>query len=57
MMVLCFTALTAALYLLQGDRRRLALSVFVIGLALSVGLFLFDVYNPTEGFRMPWLQG
>ncbi|WP_336491710.1 hypothetical protein [Methylobacterium nigriterrae] len=56
MMVLCFTALTLALCLLQADRRGLALTAFAVGLALSVWLFLFDVYNPSEGFRMPWLQ-
>ncbi len=55
-MVLCFTALTLALCLLQADRRGLALTAFAVGLALSVWLFLFDVYNPSEGFRMPWLQ-
>jgi hypothetical protein len=25
-------------------------------LALSIGLFLFEIYSPEYGFRMPWLQ-
>jgi hypothetical protein len=25
-------------------------------LALSTGLFLFEIYSPEYGFHMPWLQ-
>lgn len=25
-------------------------------LSLSMGLFLFEIYSPDYGFRMPWLQ-
>jgi hypothetical protein len=28
----------------------------LVCLALSIGLFLFEIYNPEYGFRMPWLQ-
>jgi hypothetical protein len=25
-------------------------------LTLSIGLFLFEIYSPETGFRMPWIQ-
>jgi hypothetical protein len=25
-------------------------------MALSIGLFLFEIYSPEVGFGMPWLQ-
>jgi hypothetical protein len=28
----------------------------LVCLALSIGLFLFEIYSPEYGFRMPWLQ-
>jgi hypothetical protein len=45
-------ALLAACY---GPRWSAVLSV-VACLALSIGLFLFEIYSPEYGFRMPWLQ-
>ncbi len=35
---------------------RLAVIVLLACLALSTGLFLFEIYNPDYVFRMPWLQ-
>jgi hypothetical protein len=35
---------------------RLAISCLVLAFALSVGLFLWEVYSPEYGLRMPWLQ-
>jgi hypothetical protein len=49
---LSFTLLSAYL----GRRRCAALSALAC-LGLSIGLFLFEVYSPEYGFRMPWLQG
>jgi len=37
-------------------RRSLAIALFVACSALSVGLFLFEIYSPEYGFRMPWIQ-
>lgn len=37
-------------------RRSLAIALFAACLALSVGLFLFEIYSPEYGFRMPWIQ-
>ena len=36
--------------------RSLAVALFVLCLALSIGLFLFEIYSPEYGFRMPWIQ-
>ena len=36
--------------------RRLAVSSLLLSLALCIGLFLWEVYSPDYGFRMPWLQ-
>jgi hypothetical protein len=57
MMVLCFSAMTLALAALQGGRRGAAVAAFALGLALSAGLFLYEIDSPTDGFRMPWLRG
>jgi hypothetical protein len=57
MMAAIFAAVTAALVLNQGGRDRLALAALLGGLALMVWLFLFEIYSPEYGFRMPWLQG
>jgi hypothetical protein len=45
-------ALLAACF---GPRWSAVLSVLAC-LALSIGLFLFEIYSPEYGFRMPWLQ-
>ncbi|MDQ3446602.1 MAG: DUF5993 family protein [Pseudomonadota bacterium] len=37
-------------------RRSLAVALLVLCLALSIGLFLFEIYSPEYGFRMPWIQ-
>jgi hypothetical protein len=36
--------------------RRLAVSCLFLSLTLCVGLFLWEIYSPDYGFRMPWLQ-
>ena len=56
-MVLCFTTMSLALASLRFGPRWLALAAFVVGLALSAGLFLFEIQSADDGFRMPWLQG
>jgi hypothetical protein len=45
-------ALLAGCY---GPRWLAVLSILTC-LALSIGLFLFEIYSPEYGFRMPWLQ-
>ena len=56
MMTAVFT--TMLLALVFGFRRmhKLALICVAISLVISIGLFLYEVYSPEYGFRMPWIQ-
>ena len=56
MMVAVFAAISLALICGWFGRRSLAVVLFVLSLALSIGLFLFEIYSPEYGFRMPWIQ-
>ncbi|MBI3699621.1 MAG: hypothetical protein HY242_04155 [Afipia sp.] len=49
------TLLLAFLFGFTGPR-WLAISFVLVCLGLSVGLFLYEIYSPDYGFRMPWLQ-
>ncbi len=56
MMVAVFATMTLALILGWFGRRSLAVALFAASLVLSIGLFLFEIYSPEYGFRMPWIQ-
>jgi hypothetical protein len=56
MMLAVFATLSLALVAEHCGPRWFAVLSIVVCLALSVGLFLFEIYNPEYGFRMPWLQ-
>ena len=56
MMTPIFALLLAALYLAWRGRPRAAAICALATLALAAGLFLFEIYNPEYGFRMPWIQ-
>jgi hypothetical protein len=56
MMVAIFAAMLLALTAAWLGWARLAAVSVIIGLALLIGLFLFEIYSPDYGFRMPWLQ-
>ena len=56
MMFAVFTTLSLALLAEYFGPRWLAVSAMLLCLALSIGLFLFEVYSPEYGFHMPWLQ-
>jgi hypothetical protein len=56
MMAGIFAALLIALLLNAFGLQRLGGFCLFVCLALSVGLFLWEVYSPDYGFRMPWLQ-
>ena len=56
MMVAVFATMTLALIFGWIGRRSLAVALFFACLALSIGLFLFEIYSPEYGFRMPWIQ-
>ena len=56
MMVAVFATLFLALAFGQFGRRWLAVSCLALCFALSVWLFLFEIYSPEYGFRMPWIR-
>jgi hypothetical protein len=56
MMAAIFAVLLIAFLLNAAGRGRLAVGCLLICLALSVGLFLWEIYSPEYGFRMPWLE-
>lgn len=56
MMVAVFATMTLALICGWFGRRLLAVALFAVCLVLSIGLFLFEIYSPEYGFRMPWIQ-
>jgi hypothetical protein len=56
MMVAVFATLLVAFICGWFGRRRLAVGSFAACMLLAVGLFLWEIYDPTYGFRMPWLQ-
>ena len=56
MMVAVFATITLALICGWLGGRSLAVALFAACLALFVGLFLFEIYSPEYGFRMPWIQ-
>jgi hypothetical protein len=56
MMALAFAAMTLALGALLAGRRRLAAAALALGFVLAIGLFLWEIWSPETGFRMPWLQ-
>lgn len=57
MMLTIFATLSFALLSAWLGRHRCAVISALACLALSTGLFLFEIYSPEYGFRMPWLQG
>jgi hypothetical protein len=56
MMLAVFATMSLALLAGYYGPRWFAILFMLVCLALSVGLFLFEIYSPEYGFRMPWLQ-
>ena len=56
MMVAVFATMLLALICGWFGRRPLAVALLCLSLILSIGLFLFEIYSPESGFRMPWIQ-
>ena len=56
MMLAVFATMSLALLAGYYGPRRCAVLLMLVCLALSIGLFLFEIYSPEYGFRMPWLQ-
>ena len=55
MMVAVFTAMSLAMIAVWVGPRRVAIALFALSL-LRFGLFLYEIYSPEYGFRMPWIQ-
>lgn len=56
MMAVIFAGMSAALVIGWFGRRMLAIAFVVVALVLAVKLFLWEIYSPEYGFRMPWIQ-
>ena len=60
MMVAVFATMSLALTAGCAGRRSVAVAaavaVAVACLGLAVWLFLWEIYSPATGFRMPWIQ-
>ncbi len=56
MMAVLFATLLASFLLDRLGRKRVALGGLALSFGLCVSLFLWEIYSPDHGFRMPWLQ-
>ena len=56
MMAAVFATLLAAMALDFAGRSRAAIACLLLSFGLGAGLFLWEVYSPDYGFRMPWLS-
>lgn len=56
MMAAVFASMLLALLAGRYGPPWLAGLSLVACLGFSVGLFLFEIYSPEYGFRMPWIQ-
>ncbi|HEX5777876.1 MAG TPA: hypothetical protein VFY21_03460 [Xanthobacteraceae bacterium] len=56
MMAAVFATMTLALIVGWFSRPRVAIGLAVLCLLLAIKLFLFEIYSPETGFRMPWIQ-
>jgi len=56
MMLAVFATMSLALLAGYYGPRRCSVLLMLVCLALAIGLFLFEIYSPEYGFRMPWLQ-
>ena len=56
MMAAIYATLLIAFILDLLGHQRFAVRCLFISLALCVLLFLWEIYSPVYGFRMPWLQ-
>ena len=56
MMAAVFATLLGAFVSSRFHHPRLAAGLLVSTLVLAAGLFLYEIYSPQYGFRMPWIQ-
>lgn len=56
MMAAVFAVLLAALVFQLAGYGRAAVACLLLSLGLGIWLFLWEIYSPDYGFRMPWLE-
>ena len=56
MMTITFAVLLAAFVLRLWNLPRPAMACLFLSFIMVVGIFLWEIYSPDYGFRMPWLQ-
>jgi hypothetical protein len=56
MMTMTFAVLLAAFVLRLWNLPRPAMACLFLSFIMVVGIFLWEIYSPDYGFRMPWLQ-
>jgi hypothetical protein len=56
MMAVVFALMSGALVTGGFGKRPVAIGLLAIALLLAVHLFLWEIYSPEYGFRMPWIQ-
>lgn len=56
MMTLIFLLLLISFLFAWFRYEYIAICLFSLTFALVIGLFLFEIYSPTYGFNMPWIQ-
>lgn len=56
MMLAIFVTLLLALVLARIGQRPVALAALALCFGLSVYLFLWEIWSPETGFRMPWID-
>ncbi len=56
MMAAVFATLLAALVFDLAGRSRAAIACLLLSFGLGTWLFLWEIYSPDYGFRMPWLE-
>ena len=56
MMAVIFALMSAALLTGWFGRRQVAILLVAVAFLLAVHLFLWEIYSPEYGFRMPWID-
>ena len=56
MMVAVFAAMSLAMIAVWVGPRRAAVALFAVSVILALSVFLYEIYSPQYGFRMPWIQ-
>jgi hypothetical protein len=56
MMAAIFAALFAALVFEFAGYGRASIACLLLSFGLGAWLFLWEIYSPDYGFRMPWLE-